>query len=332
MSAQRPSLLATNHDLRAMAEGRDLPERRRSGAAGARVEAAARTSHCYYRHDGPGPADLFRPVLGSIQLVVVPQERVQPRHEQGDYRLVLVQRGRYRCRLNGQLLELKPRDLLLVKRGDGHEELLGAGLELLTVNFDLARGIHSPSTDILFRPDTAPQHQVIRGPNRDIRRLLDRMRAESEQPDPFVAYVEHGLLLQLFGLVARAIPPERLSRAFLERPAAQGFRERLYRVFEQNLGQNFSAHTLAAKLGLSMRTLTKRCQDVSGCPPARAFTQYKMEHAARALRESDMPIKEISHRLGFQNQYHFSRVFRRCIGAAPSRYRLMPEAEVGTAR
>lgn len=317
-----------------MAEGRDLPGQQgsRIAAAGrpeAPLAATARTARCYYRHDGPSPVDIFRPVLGSIHLVTAHQERVQPKHQLDDYRLILVRRGRYRCTLNGQELKLKPRDLLLVKRGDWLEERLGAGLEFLVVNFDLARRIHSPSTDIFFRPDTAPGQQVIRGPNAPMRRLLERMCAESEQPDPFVSYVENGLLLQLFCLVARAIPPEQLSAAFLERPAAQGFRERLYRLFEQNLAQNFSAHALAAKLGMSMRTLTKRCQEAAGCPPARAFTQYKMEHAARALRESDMPIKEISHRLGFQNQYHFSRVFRRFIGAAPSRYRAMPAAEVG---
>ncbi|MEO5958090.1 MAG: helix-turn-helix domain-containing protein [Opitutaceae bacterium] len=50
-----------------------------------------------------------------------------------------------------------------------------------------------------------------------------------------------------------------------------------------------------------------------------------MEYAARALRQSEVPIKEISHRLGFQNQYHFSRVFRRYLGSPPSTYRDAPK-------
>jgi AraC family transcriptional regulator, arabinose operon regulatory protein len=50
-----------------------------------------------------------------------------------------------------------------------------------------------------------------------------------------------------------------------------------------------------------------------------------MEYAAYAVRQSDVPIKEISHRLGFQNQYHFSRVFRRYLGSAPTAYRKMPK-------
>jgi iron complex transport system substrate-binding protein len=121
------------------------------------------------------------------------------------------------------------------------------------------------------------------------------------------------------------LPRERLSPIFLQQSAAQAFSERLRRLFEDHLGENLSAVGIAAQLGVSVRTLTKRCREVVGRPPARAFLHYKMEYAAQALRRSDIPIKEISHRLGFQNQYHFSRVFRRYLGAPPSSYREMPK-------
>jgi AraC-like DNA-binding protein len=55
----------------------------------------------------------------------------------------------------------------------------------------------------------------------------------------------------------------------------------------------------------------KRCRDVLGRAAARAFLRCRMEFAAPSLRQSEIPIKEISHGLGFQNQYHFPRVFRR---------------------
>lgn len=281
----------------------------------------ALSAYCCYRRTSHSTADFVRPVLASIEVVVAHQEQACPKHQQRDYRLVCVQRGRYRCRLNGKLLELGARDLLLVKRGDWLEEMPQPPLQFVAVNFDLDRGIHSPTVDILFAANTPPEHQVVRGPNTEIRRLLERMREESRQHDHFVPHIENGLLLQLFSRVARALPPGRLSPFFLERPTVQGFRERLYRVFEQNLAQNFSATAIAARMGVSMRTLTKRCQEVCGAPPARAFKQYKIEYAARALRQSDLPIKDISHRLGFQNPYHFSRVFRLCVGVPPSHYR-----------
>lgn len=287
--------------------------------------ATSPTPHYFYRSTGQGGLEFVRPVLGSFNLVVADEAHVYPKHQHRNYQLIFAQRGRYRCVLNDTTLELKPRDLLIVKRGDWHEDIFASRLRYLAVNFDLAGNEDARVGDILFNPDIEPEQQVIRGPNRDIWRILDRMQTESSRDDHVVAHIENALLRQLFWWLVRSLPRERLSPIFLQQSAAQAFSERLRRLFEHHLAENLSALAIAAKLGVSVRTLTKRCREVVGRPPARAFMHYKMEYAAHALRQSDIPIKEISHRLGFQNQYHFSRVFRRYLGAPPSSYRDVPK-------
>lgn len=282
--------------------------------------------HYFYRSTGQGGLEFVRPVLGSFNLVVADKTQVYPKHQHRNYQVIFAQSGRYRCILNEKSLELQPRDLLIVKRSDWHEDIFTSRLRYLAVNFDLAGGDQRRmGDDILFSADVQPEQQIIRGPNNDIWRLLTRMQEESERNDHVVAHVENALLLQLFWWLVRSLPRDRLSPIFLQRSAAQAFSERLRRLFEQHMSENLSAAAIAAKLGVSVRTLTKRCQEVAGRPPSRAFMHYKMEYAAHALRQSDMPIKEISHRLGFQNQYHFSRVFRRYLGAPPSSYRELPK-------
>lgn len=281
--------------------------------------------HYFYRNTGPGGLEFVRPVLRSLNLVVADEAQVFPRHQHLNYQLIFAQRGRYRCVLNDTTLELRPKDVLIVKRGDWHEDIFASRLQYLAVNFDLAGNEQSRVGDILFNADVKPEQQIIRGPSPDIWQLLERMQAESRREDHAVAHIENALLLQLFWWLVRSLPREHLSPIFLQQSAAQAFSERLLRLFEHHLSENLSAVAIAAKLGISVRTLTKRCQEVAGRPPARAFMRYKMEYAARALRQSEMPIKEISHRLGFQNQYHFSRVFRRYFGAPPSTYRDAPK-------
>lgn len=282
--------------------------------------------HYFYRSTGTGGLEFVRPVLSSFNLVMADKAQVYPKHQHRNYQLIFAQRGKYRCILNDKMLELKPRDLLIVKRGDWHEDIFTSRLCYLAVNFDLAGGEQGRlGGDILFNDDVEPEDQIVRGPNDDIWRLLGRMQKESGRNDHVVAHIENALLLQVFWWLVRSLPRERLSPIFLQRSAAQAFSERLRRLFEQHLAENLSAAALAAKLGVSVRTLTKRCQEVAGRPPSRAFMHYKMEYAAHALRQSDIPIKEISHRLGFQNQYHFSRVFRRYLGAPPSSYREVPK-------
>jgi AraC-like DNA-binding protein len=280
--------------------------------------------HYFYRSTGQPGLEFVRPVLGSFNLVLAEEAHVYPKHQHLNYQLVFAQRGNYRCILNDTPLELKPRDVLIVKRGDWHEDLLAPRMRYLTVNFDLA-GSDGRLGDILFDPEVSAEEQVLRGLNPDLWRILERMQTESERDDPVVAHIENALLLQLFWWLVRSLPRERLSPIFLQRSAAQAFSEQLRRVFEHHLAENLSAVAIAAKLGISVRTLTKRCREVAGRPPARAFMHYKMDYAAHALRQSEIPIKEISHRLGFQNQYHFSRVFRRYLGVPPSSYRETPK-------
>ncbi len=281
--------------------------------------------HYFYRSAGHTGLDFVRPELDSFNQVAVDEAHIYPRHQHLNYQLIFAKRGRYRCLLNDTPLTLQPRDLLIVKRGDWHEDICAPGLNYLAINFDLAGHGSAHAEDILFNPEVTPAQQVIRGPNRDIWRLLERMQAEAKRDDHVVAHFENALLLELFWLLVRALPLEHLSPIFLQRSAARTFSERLRRLFDHHLMENLSAGAIAAKLGVSVRTLTKRCQEVVGRPPGRAFTHYKMEYAARILRQSATPIKELSHRLGFQNQYHFSRVFRRHLGTPPSSYRALPK-------
>ncbi len=281
--------------------------------------------HYFYRSAGHTGLEFVRPVLGSFNLVVANEAHVYPRHRHLNYQLIFAQRGFYRCGLNDTSLVLKPRDVLIVKRGDWHEDICASRIRYLAINFDLASDASSRVEDILFDPGVTPEQQVIRGPCKPIWRLLDRMQEESGHDDHVVAQIENALLLQLFWALVRVLPRERLSPIFLQQSAAQAFSERLRRLFEHHLAENLSTSAMAAQLNISPRTLTKRCREVAGRPPARAFLHYRLECAARVLRQSDIPIKEITYRLGFQDQYHFSRVFRRHFGTPPSKYRDTPK-------
>jgi AraC family transcriptional regulator of arabinose operon len=46
-----------------------------------------------------------------------------------------------------------------------------------------------------------------------------------------------------------------------------------------------------------------------------------MHHAAKLLLRSDDTIKSVGRAVGFDNPYHFSRVFKQIHGMAPGRFR-----------
>jgi AraC-like DNA-binding protein len=227
--------------------------------------------------------------------------------------------------LNATRLELRAGDVLFIKRGDWHEDICEVGLRYLAINFDLAGNRDLRAADVVFNPSVRAEGQVIRGRNTEIWRVLNRMQAEPRHGDHVVGPIENTLLQLLFWTLIRALPQESISLAFLQQFAPQAFSARLRQHFHDRIGDRLTTPEIAAAFGVSVRTITKRCQDLFGRPPAHAFMHYKMECAARALRQTDEAIKNISHSLGFQNQYHFSRVFHRYFGTPPSSYRGVPK-------
>ncbi|MCZ7649214.1 MAG: AraC family transcriptional regulator [Planctomycetota bacterium] len=57
----------------------------------------------------------------------------------------------------------------------------------------------------------------------------------------------------------------------------------------------------------------------------RTFTEFlaacRLEEAERLLRDPALSVKEIAHRVGFENPFYFSRLFRRRTGKSPKQWR-----------
>jgi AraC-like DNA-binding protein len=78
---------------------------------------------------------------------------------------------------------------------------------------------------------------------------------------------------------------------------------------------------LAREANLSRATLVRRFSALVGEPPLAYLTRWRMELAARNLRETDEPVGAIAHRVGYESEFAFSRAFSRVRGRPPGRYR-----------
>jgi AraC-like DNA-binding protein len=78
---------------------------------------------------------------------------------------------------------------------------------------------------------------------------------------------------------------------------------------------------LAAAVHVSRSTLVRRFNDLVGEPPAAYLTRWRIELAARLLRESEQPVGRISHLVGYTSEFAFSRAFSKHRGEPPGRYR-----------
>lgn len=78
---------------------------------------------------------------------------------------------------------------------------------------------------------------------------------------------------------------------------------------------------LASAVGLSRATFARRFSDLVGRPPLDYLTGWRLDLAARRLRDTDESVAHVAHAVGYTSEFAFSRAFLRQRGTSPSRYR-----------
>lgn len=88
---------------------------------------------------------------------------------------------------------------------------------------------------------------------------------------------------------------------------------------EGSVGLNY--RTLAAKLGVSYEVFRHRFRRLTGTAPRR-YRQFRlMQAACRFLCTTRCTIAEIALKLGFCDEFHFSRSFKKVVGQNPRAFR-----------
>jgi AraC-like DNA-binding protein len=80
---------------------------------------------------------------------------------------------------------------------------------------------------------------------------------------------------------------------------------------------NWRAAALAKKCGVSVRTLERHFLKEMGKSPTAWIAEQRRQLEAELLLDGSM-VKEVAERLGYKNQHHFSREFKRRHGHPPS--------------
>lgn len=87
-------------------------------------------------------------------------------------------------------------------------------------------------------------------------------------------------------------------------------------------GRFLSIDELAGPLNVSRRTLTARFKEATGLSVHRYQLEQKLTAARLRLRHEDhFTLREIALNLGFYDEFHLSRLYKRRFGAAPSQDR-----------
>ena len=97
--------------------------------------------------------------------------------------------------------------------------------------------------------------------------------------------------------------------------------DRAVKILDGDPGCAAGCAELAARCGTTVSTLHRQFIKAAGLPVKTWLLNRKMENAAKMLLCENLSIKETADRLGYADRYHFSKVFKKYIGASPALFR-----------
>lgn len=173
------------------------------------------------------------------------------------------------------------------------------------------------------------------------KRKIPRLHVGPDQLDPVVFHLAQVLLPAL-------VHPQHASRLYYDQvtlalyahvttvyaktsPAVArapgklaAWQESRAREFMQNnLALNLSLEQIARECCLSRAHFARNFKNSTGVSVHAWLQGARIEHAKRLLAAQEQTLSEIAVGCGFVDQSHFTRVFRRAVGAAPGMWRRM---------
>ena len=257
--------------------------------------------------------------MRPLELESIDEDDVREPHRHAYHELIWVREGSGRHLIDGEPVEFGPRTLTLIAKGQVHQFERADRVGGVVVRFDdewLAG-----SRRWLFSGGSCSDAERAGGRTRPASTPCSTSCARRWSSPPGPSPQSCGATFcrrRSSGLSAGA----RLSsRAAARRARTSSSSSGSWRRSSAISRRHHEAAHYAAELGVTTGTLSRTLMRLSGRTTKQLILDRVLLEAARLLRFSDLSIKEIAARLGFTDQFAFSKAFKRQRGEAPLDFR-----------
>jgi AraC-like DNA-binding protein len=205
---------------------------------------------------------------------------------------------------------------------DGTLELGGAGACTRFIcagydyDHDVARRLLALLPPVVLVESGAPGGEPVRA-------TLDLLALELDRRSPGSQQVVARLIDVLFVHIVRAWTVQHGEEAT---SWLRGLRDptvaEALALLHARPAEPWTIESLARAVNVSRTTLARRFSELVGESPRSYLTSWRMDLAARRLRETADSIEQVALAVGYSSEHTFSRAFLRHRGVRPGRYRI----------
>ena len=227
-----------------------------------------------------------------------------PWHRHDDAYLTFVLSGSYRERTRAETRECNTRTLVLHPAGDRHED------DFAAQPARCLNAVLSPS--FLHRLGSAgaalDRGGVIAAPR--MATIGDAISGELRAADECSPLIIEGLLLELFGLLARSDAPAKTP----------GWLTEAHAILARDFAGKPALANIAATVGVHPVHLARAFRNRYGMSVGQHVRALRVAYARERIA-SGIALSVVAAEAGFADQSHFTRTFKRFLGVAPADYR-----------
>lgn len=262
-----------------------------------------------------------------MQGVNLPIPEDDPAHRHNFHEIIFVLDGHGRHTIDGQPADLQPHSVALIAKGQVHRFEFSANLSIYLVRFTddfLPAELVSPTWDyhaMLFNHLGLNQTLELRTADaEDIIRCMDLIEHEYGQGKAFQRYTAlRHLLAVLVIRLGRAVD-DALCPTSQQREAIAVY-QAFVPLLEQHYADRHDVQFYADALHLSPVKLSRQLQAILGRTTKQIVDERIILEAKRRLWYTQQTVGEIAYSLGYSDQFHLSKAFKRLVGVSPQEYR-----------
>ena len=246
-------------------------------------------------------------------------------HSHSILEIAYILSGKGQYLIDGVTYDVKQGDLLVCNPGVMHQSIITNPSD---PTLEFVAGI----TDLHFlnmEPNslTLPNGPVLSLSNevkREISRCCYEIIDENMAPQSGRYYLVQAQMMKILILLYRAVaekPRDEVVGVPFESYSKSYVVQKIIQYLKSNYSQHISLDGIAQNMYLSPVYISKIFKEKTGDSPINYLIQIRLTKAKEMLEENRGSIRTIAAQVGYDDVYHFSKLFKKYYGVSPLYYR-----------
>jgi AraC-like DNA-binding protein len=254
------------------------------------------------------------PVLYSAKYIDADNHSLKLSREWDDLTsLIYIRSGRGEGNIENVTYSVRQGDLIICHPSVYLDIQSSADQSLRVIQFSFSCRVLGKNKGYLFDPG---QHPVIPLGNhfQIFEHYFETIVREYNQPSEGSAELIDSLMNAVIITILRIIEE-------MKTPRITSMIQNVKAYIENNFVQELSVKDLAELVFVSPYHLIHMFKKEVGMSPIQYLIYCRIEETKQLLEHTELPVNEISARVGYPNPSYFNQIFKKIVGISPGRYR-----------